>query len=69
LVVYDNAYDTAKAVENATKLATVDNVVAMLGSATSAPTLAIGPVAKQYEVLAFTPSGTNAAVTMDGTAA
>jgi branched-chain amino acid transport system substrate-binding protein len=69
LVVYDNAYDTAKAVENATKLATVDNVVAMLGSATSAPTLAIGPVAKQYEVLAFTPSGTNAAVTMDGTVA
>lgn len=68
LVMYDNAYDTAKAVENATKLATVDNVVAMLGSATSAPTLAIGPVAKQYEVLAFTPSGTNAAVTMDGTA-
>jgi len=65
-VVYDNAYDTAKAVENATKLATQDGVVAMLGSATSAPTLAIGPVAKQYEVLTFTPSGTNSAVTMDG---
>ncbi len=68
LVVYDNAYDAAKAVENATKLATADKVVAMLGSATSAPTLAIGPVAKQYEVLALTPSGTNVNVTMDGTA-
>ena len=67
LVIYDNAYDTAKAVENATKLATQDGVVAMLGSATSAPTLAIGPVAKQFEVLTFTPSGTNSAVTMDGT--
>ena len=69
LVVYDNAYDTAKAVENATKLATEDGVVAMLGSATSGPTLAIGPVAKQYEVLTFTPSGTNSAVTMDGATA
>lgn len=68
LVEYDNAYDTAKAVENATKLATEDGVVAMLGSATSGPTLAIGPVAKEYEVLTFTPSGTNSAVTMDGDA-
>ncbi len=66
VVEYDNAYDTAKAVENATKLATEDGVVAMLGSATSGPTLAIGPVAKEYEVLTFTPSGTNSAVTMDG---
>ncbi len=67
LVIYDNAYDSAKAVENATKLATVDKVVAMLGSATSAPTLAIGPLAKEFEVLAFTPSGTNLMVTRDGT--
>lgn len=68
LVTYDNAYDTAKAVENATKLATEDGVVAMIGSATSGPTLAIGPVAKEYEVLTFTPSGTNSLVTMDGDA-
>ncbi len=68
IVEYDNAYDTAKAVENATKLATEDGVVAMLGSATSGPTLAIGPVAKEYEVLTFTPSGTNSAVTLDGEA-
>jgi branched-chain amino acid transport system substrate-binding protein len=59
LVIYDNAYDSAKAVENATKLATVDKVVAMLGAATSAPSLAIGPLAKEFEVLSFTPSGTN----------
>jgi branched-chain amino acid transport system substrate-binding protein len=67
LVIYDNAYDTAKAVENAQKLVE-DGVVAMLGSATSAPTLAIGPVALENKVLTITPSGTNAKVTMDGTA-
>lgn len=66
LVIYDNAYDSAKAVENATKLATVDKVVAMLGAATSAPSLAIGPLAKEFEVLSFTPSGTNLMVTRDG---
>ena len=66
LVIYDNAYDSAKAVENATKLATVDEVVAMLGAATSAPSLAIGPLAKEFEVLSFTPSGTNLMVTRDG---
>ena len=67
LVVYDNAYDNAKAVENAIKLATQDNVIAMLGPATSSPSMAVGPVAKQYEVLTFTPSGTNELVTLDGT--
>ncbi len=67
LVIYDNAYDTAKAVENAQKLVE-DGVVAMLGSATSAPTLAIGPVAKENQVLTITPSGTNAKVTLDGDA-
>lgn len=66
LVIYDNAYDSAKAVENATKLATVDRVVAMLGSATSAPSLAIAPLAKEFEVVSFTPSGTNLMVTRDG---
>lgn len=66
LVIYDNAYDNAKAVENAIKLATQDNVIAMLGPATSSPSMAVGPVAKQYEVLTFTPSGTNELVTMDG---
>jgi len=65
LVIYDNAYDSAKAVENAQKLVE-DGVVAMLGSATSAPTLAIGPVALENQVLTITPSGSNAKVTMNG---
>lgn len=65
LVIYDNAYDTAKAVENSQKLIQ-EGVVAILGSATSAPTMAIGPVALESEVLTITPSGTNAKVTMNG---
>jgi len=67
LIIYDNAYNTAKAVENSQKLIQ-EGVVAILGSATSAPTLAIGPVALDAKVLTITPSGTNAKVTMNGTA-
>jgi branched-chain amino acid transport system substrate-binding protein len=67
LVIYDNAYDTAKAVENSQKLIQ-DGVVAILGSATSAPTMAIGPVALENEVLTITPSGSNLKVTLNGTA-
>lgn len=66
LIVYDNAYDTAKAVENSQKLIQ-KGVVAILGSATSAPSMAIGPVALESKVLTITPSGTNAKVTMNGT--
>lgn len=66
-VFYDNEYDTAKAVENAIKFATEDNVVAMIGPATSATSLAVGAVAKQYEMVAFTPSATALEVTMDDT--
>jgi branched-chain amino acid transport system substrate-binding protein len=65
-VFYDNEYDTAKAVENAIKFATQDGVVAMLGPATSAPSLAVGPIAKEYEIVNFTPSATALGVTMDG---
>lgn len=65
-IFYDNEYDTAKAVENAIKFATQDNVVAMLGPATSAPSLAVGAIAKEYEMVNFTPSATALAVTMDG---
>jgi branched-chain amino acid transport system substrate-binding protein len=67
LVIYDNAYDNAKAVENSQKLIQ-DGVVAILGSATSAPTMAIGPVALENEILTITPSGTNQKVTLNGTA-
>ncbi|KAF0222523.1 MAG: ABC transporter periplasmic subunit [Erysipelotrichaceae bacterium] len=67
LIIYDNAYNSAKAVENSQKLIQ-QGVVAILGSATSAPTLAIGPVALDSKVLTITPSGTNAKVTMNGTA-
>lgn len=66
LVVYDNAYDQAKAVQNTEKLIE-DGVVAILGSATSGMTMAIAPVAKENGLVVFTPSGTNSAVTMDGT--
>ena len=66
LVIYDNAYDQAKAVQNTEKLIE-DGVVAILGSATSGMTMAIAPVAKDNGLLVFTPSGTNSAVTMDGT--
>jgi len=65
LVIYDNAYDQAKAVQNTEKLIE-DGVVAILGSATSGMTLAIAPLAKNNEIVVFTPSGTNSAVTMDG---
>ncbi len=65
-IFYDNAYDNTKAVENAIKLATQDNVVAMLGPATSAPSAAAAAIAKQFEVLLFTPSGTAESVTLDG---
>lgn len=65
-VFYDNEYDTAKAVENAIKFATEDNVVAMLGPATSGPSLAVGAIAKEYEMVNFTPSATAMDVTMDG---
>ena len=65
LVVYDNAYDQAKAVQNTEKLIE-DGVVAILGSATSGMTMAIAPVAKENGLVVFTPSGTNSAVTMDG---
>jgi len=66
LVIYDNAYDQAKAVQNTEKLIE-DGVVAILGSATSGMTMAIAPVAKENGLVVFTPSGTNSAVTMDGT--
>ena len=65
LVIYDNAYDQAKAVQNTEKLIE-DGVVAILGSATSGMTMAIAPVAKENGLVVFTPSGTNSAVTMDG---
>lgn len=65
-IFYDNEYDNAKAVENAIKFATQDNVVAMLGPATSSPSLAVGAIAKEYEIVNFTPSATAADVTMDG---
>ena len=65
LVVYDNAYDQAKAVQNTEKLIE-DGVVAILGSATSGMTMAIAPLAKDNGLVVFTPSGTNSAVTMDG---
>ncbi len=65
-IFYDNEYDNAKAVENAIKFATQDNVVAMLGPATSSPSLAVGAIAKEYEIINFTPSATAAGVTMDG---
>lgn len=65
LVIYDNAYDQAKAVQNTEKLIE-DGVVAILGSATSGMTLAIAPLAKENGLVVFTPSGTNSAVTMDG---
>lgn len=64
LVIYDNAYDQTKAVANAQKLVE-DGVVAMLGSATSGMTLAIGPVAKDSGILTLTPSGTNSLVTLN----
>ena len=66
LVIYDNAYDQAKAVQNTEKLIE-DGVVAILGSATSGMTMAIAPLAKENGLVVFTPSGTNSAVTMDGT--
>lgn len=66
LIAYDNAYDQAKAVQNTEKLIE-DGVVAILGSATSGMTLAIAPLAKDSGLVVFTPSGTNSAVTMDGT--
>ena len=66
LVIYDNAYDQAKAVQNTEKLIE-DGVVAILGSATSGMTLAIAPLAKDTGLVVFTPSGTNSSVTMDGT--
>lgn len=65
LFVYDNAYDQAKAVQNTEKLIE-DGVVAILGPATSGMTLASAPLAKDSEIVVFTPSGTSSAVTMDG---
>ena len=65
LVIYDNAYDQAKAVQNTEKLIE-DGVVAILGPATSGMTLASAPLAKDNEIVVFTPSGTSSAVTLDG---
>lgn len=69
LVIYDNKSNATEAYNNALKLATEDEVVAILGAATSGLTVAQQPVASQYEVAIVTPSGSNALVTVaeDGT--
>lgn len=66
-IYYDTKSDTAESTSNATKLATVDKVVAIIGAAISGTTMAAGPVANQYKVPMITPSGSNAKVTNDGT--
>jgi len=69
LVIYDNKSNATEAYNNALKLATEDEVVAILGAATSGLTVAQQPVASQYKVAIVTPSGSNSLVTVaeDGT--
>lgn len=69
LITYDNKSDATEAYNNALKLATEDNVVAIIGAATSGLTVAQQPVATEYGTIIVTPSGSNALVTVakDGT--
>lgn len=69
LITYDNKSDATEAYNNALKLATEDEVVAIIGAATSGLTVAQQPVATEYGTLIITPSGSNALVTVaeDGT--
>lgn len=69
LITYDNKSDLTESYNNALKLATEDEVVAIIGAATSGLTVAMQPVATDYGTVIVTPSGSNALVTVaeDGT--
>lgn len=69
LISYDNKSDATESYNNALKLATEDEVVAIIGAATSGLTVAQQPVATEYGTLIITPSGSNSLVTVaeDGT--
>lgn len=65
LVKQDNKSDSAEAANVATRLINQDKVVAIIGSATSGNTLAQIDLVNQNKVVLLTPSGTNAAITVN----
>lgn len=69
LVVYDNKTDNATAVELQTRLATEDNVVVIIGPATSGLAKAVTPISNQYGVPVVFASATADGVTNDGASA
>lgn len=65
LVTVDNKSDAAEATNGAIKLVNQDEVVAIIGSATSTNTIAQIQVAQDSKVPLITPTGTNPTITND----
>jgi amino acid/amide ABC transporter substrate-binding protein, HAAT family (TC 3.A.1.4.-) len=65
LVPVDNKSDNSESTNVALKLITQDNVVAIIGPATTGAVMAEIEVATQYKVPVITPSGTNARITVN----
>ena len=65
LIVKDNKSDTAEAATIATSLTTSDNVIGMIGPATSGATKAASPNATKAKVPIITPSGTDDSITVN----
>ena len=61
----DNKSDAAESTNVATKLATQDKVIAMIGPVISTDVLAASPVATQYKIPLLTPTGTASKLTVD----
>jgi len=66
LVVLDNKSNSTEAANQASKLITVKNAVAILGPMISSDCKAAAPIAQDEEVVLFSPSATNPAVTTIG---
>ncbi len=65
LVVYDNKSDKTEALNVATKLATKENVLAMLGPVTSGATKSASVAAQRYKVPLISSTATDDLVTVD----
>lgn len=66
LVVYDEKGDATEAVNAYNKLVTSDNVVAILGSVTSTPTIAVAQASVEDNIPIITPTATHTDVTSFG---
>ena len=65
VVEYDNRSDSAESLNIATRLASQDEVVVIVGPVTSSNTIASIPVSDQFEIPIVTPTGTNQDITVD----